>query len=234
MNDLATHQAGTSVVVPGGNAFEAYGQSVSQKSIVGDILKFTKFGEWVSGKDETEMADETKLIANMDELLVGWVRWEDSKPTDQIMGKVAEAFRPARRNELGDTDEAAWETDDNGVPQDPWRLTNYLVLKEPGGEQLYTYATSSRSGLNAVGELCKVYGKQMRQRPDDYPVVELQASSYIHPKYKKIFTPQLIVSGWSSKAEFAEAMESASQAEKPAEEAPADAKKKAGAGATKF
>jgi len=203
MNEVAEiSRQGTAVTVPGGNAFEDYGNAASQKSIVGDILKFTKFGEWVSG-NETELEKGTKLIANMDELLIGWVRWEDSKPTEQIMGKVADGHKPARRSEMGDNDESLWEID-NGKPKDPWQLTNYLVLKEESGDQLYTYATSSKSGISAVGELCKLYGKQMRQRPDEYPIVELQASNYVHDKYGKIFTPVLSVFGWAGKSSFAD------------------------------
>jgi len=203
MNDLTVQQQGTAITVPGnGNAFEAYGNAVSQKSIVGDILKFTKFGEYVAGQDEKEMPKGQRLIANMDELLTGWVRWEDNKPTDQIMGRVADGFMPQRRNELGDTDESLWEKDDDGRPRDPWQKTNYLVLKAEGEEQLYTFATSSKSGLNAIGELCKVFGRQMRQRPDDFPIVALNAGSYIHPKYKKIFVPNLDVVDWIAKADF--------------------------------
>lgn len=206
MNDLTVQQQGTAITVPnGGNVFEAYGQAASQKSIVGDILKFTKFGEYVAGQEEAELPEGRQLVANMDELLIGWVRWSDNKPTDQIMGRIVDGFVPARRHELGDTDESMWETDDDGRPRDPWQKTNYLVLKAAGEEQLYTFATSSKSGLNAIGELCKVYGKQLRQRPDEFPVVALNAGSYIHPKYKKIFVPKLDVVGWAPKSEFAEA-----------------------------
>lgn len=235
MNDLTVQQQGTAVTVPGnGNPFEAYGNAVSQKSIVGDILKFTKFGEYVTGQDESEMPKGQRLIANMDELLTGWVRWEDNKPTDQIMGRVADGFMPQRRNELGDTDESLWEKDDDGRPRDPWQKTNYLVLKAEGEEQLYTFATSSKSGLNAIGELCKVFGRQMRQRPDEFPVVALNAGSYIHPKYKKIFVPNLDVVGWIAKADFGTmdvGSESNSEEADQPEAAPATGKSKAKASA---
>lgn len=239
MNDLTAQQQGTAITVPGnGNAFEAYGNAVSQKSIVGDILKFTKFGEFVAGQDEQEMPEGKRLIANMDELLTGWVRWEDNKPTDQIMGRVADGHMPARRSEMGDTDEDLWEKDDEGRPRDPWQKTNYLVLKAEGEEQLYTFATSSKSGLNAVGELCKVFGRQMRQRPDDFPIVALNAGSYIHPKYKKIFVPKLDVVGWVAKADFGTLdgnSESTADEAPPAETEAAPAKKGKGAAAqTRF
>lgn len=235
MNDVATiEKQGTAVAISGGNAFEAYGNAVSQKSIVGDILKFTKFGEFVAGQDESELAAGTRLIANMDELLIGWVRWEDNKPTEQLMGRVAEGFQPSRRNELGDDDESRWETDDDGKPRDPWQRANYLILKAEEGDQLYTFTTGSKSGLNAIGELCKVYGRQMRQRPDDFPIIALTPDFYIHPKYKKIFVPKFEIVGWAQKSSLNEALGNANSASDaaPAEEtAPPKDKKSTGKGA---
>lgn len=233
MNNVATiEKHGTAVAIAGGNAFEAYGNSVSQKSIVGDILKFTKFGEFVAGQDESQLAAGTRLIANMDELLIGWVRWQDNKPTDQLMGRVSEGFQPARRNELGDEDEGRWEQDDDGKPRDPWQRANYLILKAEDSDQLYTFTTGSKSGLNAIGELCKVYGRQMRQHPDDFPIIALTPDFYIHPKYKKIFVPKFDLVGWAPKSSMDEALGEAGSAsgdDTPAEAAPAA--KKAGKGA---
>ena len=54
-------------------------------------------------------------------------------------------------------------------------ITNYLQMKaqdweatewDVGDESLFTFTTSSRGGLSAIGELCKIYGKHMRQRPE--------------------------------------------------------------------
>lgn len=234
MNDVATiEKQGTAVAVSGGNAFEAYGNAVSQKSIVGDILKFTKFGEFVAGQDEIELKAGTRLIANMDELLIGWVRWEDSKPTEQLMGRVAEGFQPARRNELGDDDESRWERDDDNKPRDPWQRANYLILKAEDSDQLYTFTTGSKSGLNAIGELCKVFGRQMRQRPDEFPIVALTPDSYIHPKYKKIFVPKFEIVGWAPKSSLNEALGNATEELKD-EAAPAPKKGKGAAAETRF
>ena len=240
MNDVATiDRAGTSVAVAGsGNAFEDYGNAVSQKSIVGDILKFTKFGEFVAGQDEEELPEGTRLIANMDELLTGWIRWEDNKPTDQLMGRVVDRFQVARRNDLGDTDEAQWERDDDNKPRDPWQRANYLVMKAEDSDQLYTFTTGSKSGLNAIGELCKLFGRQMRQRPDEFPIVALTPDFYIHPKYKKIFVPKFDIVGWAPKSDVAKALGDAGSSDagdaagaKPAEEQEAVPAKASGKGA---
>jgi hypothetical protein len=73
--------------------------------------------------------------------------------------------------------------DEQGRERDPWQFSNYLILKTPGekgDDALFTFTTSSRGGLNAIGELCKAYGKAMRQRPDELPVIALGVGSYQH------------------------------------------------------
>jgi hypothetical protein len=46
---------------------------------------------------------------------------------------------------------------------------------------LYTFATSSRGGINAIGMLSKEYGKNMRVDPEALPIVELDSDSW--PRY---------------------------------------------------
>jgi len=233
MNELATQNQGTAVGAVAGNYFQSYGEQVSQRSIVGKLLKFSK-GDFLMGEDNEEVAVGTQLIANMDELMVGWIRWADSKPTEQIMGRVAEGYQPPRRNELGDDDKSRWEVDEQGRERDPWQFSNYLIMKTPGedGEDsLFTFTTSSRGGLNAIGELCKAYGKEMRQRPDEFPIVALEVGSYQHSNkaYGRIKFPIFKIVGWAPKAELNEALDGAGGDEPRAEAAPAA--KKAGKGA---
>lgn len=241
MNDLATQQAGTSIVNPGGNFFQSYGDQVSQKSIVGKLLKFSK-GDYLVGEDNEEIEEGTQFVANMDELMVGWIRWADSKPTDQIMGRVSEGYQPPKRNTLGDDDKSHWEEDEQGRERDPWQFSNYLIMKSPDGkdeDSLFTFTTSSRGGLNAIGELCKAYGKAMRQRPDEFPIVALKVGSYQHSNkaYGRIKFPIFEVVGWAAKSDFAEALSDSSTAtDEPAESAPAPTKKAnaKGAAQTRF
>lgn len=216
MNDLAVQQTGTSVGAVGGNYFQSYGDQVSQKSIVGKLLKFSK-GDYLMGEDNEEVEEGTQFIANMDELMVGWIRWEDGKPTDQIMGRVSEGYQAPKRNTLGDDDKDQWEVDEKGQPRDPWQFSNYLILKTPGesgDDHLFTFTTSSRGGLNAIGELCKTYGKAMRQRPDEFPIISLGVGSYMHSnkQFGRIKYPIFAVQGWVAKAEFVEALTEAAGA----------------------
>jgi len=192
----------TSVNAP--NAFESYGAAMSMTSITGTLIKFNK-GDWVTGDDE-DLEENTELVANMDQLMVGWIKWVDQRPTEQIMGTVVSGYQAPRRNELGDTDQAEWEVDEQGRPRDPWQFSNYIVMKDPGEstseEHLYTFATSSKGGLGAIGVLCREFGKEMRTRPDQYPIVRLGADSYRHPTYGRIHTPIIKIVGWEDKSLF--------------------------------
>jgi hypothetical protein len=190
--------------------FESYGQSAANTPIVGRLLKFNK-GDWLAGQDEEELERGTQLVAVMDQLFIGWIKWVDSKPEEQRLGKVVEGYRPEKRKELGDTDETLWEVDDQGRARDPWQFTNHLILRNPGttgedDEDLYTFATSSRGGINAIGELCKAYGKAMRMKPEEWPVVELDVDSYNHSnkEFGRIKIPVIKLVDWEPKTGVAQ------------------------------
>lgn len=211
------------------NAFEAYGDQASQRSIVGTLLKFSK-GDWLAGEDQEDVEVGTKYVANMDQLMVGWIKWVDNKPVEQIMGPVAEGFQPPRRNTLGDEDESEWEIDENtSRPRDPWQFSNYIVLQAEDSDELFTFATSSRGGLGAIGELSKAYGKEMRSRPDEYPVIEIGTTSYQHrdKRIGRIYVPTFKIVDWQPKSDFAvEGAEAEVEEVKPAPKKAATSGKK--------
>jgi hypothetical protein len=71
---------------------------------------------------------------------------------------------------------------------------------------VYTFTTSSKTGRGAVGEILKDYGHHIRQHPDEYPVVELQRRSYIHPKFGEQRVPVLKRVGWVKAKPYADAL----------------------------
>ena len=200
------------------NPFESYANAMSTNRIVGELLKFAK-GDYFAGQQAREIPLGTKFVAIMDQLMIGWVKWRDAAPVEQIMGLLAQGYKPKRRSELDDNDPAQWETDDEtGDPQDPWQFTNYLILADPNTKELYTFAASSRGALGAVGELCKERGKHMREKPDEDPVIKLGVGSYLHRNkaYGRIKFPILEVVDWVDKAPFVQALEGTGTTE-PAE-----------------
>jgi hypothetical protein len=207
MNDMTTRTSGA-VALPERNVFEAYSEAANGNRIVGDFLKFSK-GDWLFGRNADEMDRGTRLVANVLELKVGWQRWEGGKPTDSNMGRVMDAFIPPVRASLGDNDKDLWERDEQtGQPRDPWQLTNTLILKAELGDDLYTFSTSSKGGIGAIGKLAGEFGKHMRARPNELPVVALEVDSYAHPNKAlgRIKTPVFKLVGWTDKSAFEDAL----------------------------
>jgi hypothetical protein len=210
MNEITNAQ--TTTLAPQqqhANPFEAYGNAVAPRMIVGRLLKFSQGFNFQAGQDGVEVPVGTVLAAIMPMLTAGWVKWEGALPTEQIVGSVADGFTPPKRKDLGDTDEAAWAEDESGQRRDPWQLTNYLIMADPKTHELFTFATSSKGGLGAVGELCKTYGKMMRQRPDHIPIVKLDFGSYKprDPTRSRVKFPILEVIGWTDKQQYLHLLE---------------------------
>ena len=215
MNEMTTRQ-GTAVADPNANVnyFTSYGDQMSQQTIVGKLLKFSK-GDWIAGEDNEDVEHGTKFIANMDEFLVGWIKWENNKPIEHVMGNLAQGYAPPKRHELPDQDESKWEIDPaSKEPRDPWQFTNYLLLKrldddgrpinEDGNDGAYTLTVSSKGGISAMARFTKAFGAKMRQRPDQWPIVELEGDSYPHKNkaFGRIKVPVFNLTGWISKDQF--------------------------------
>jgi len=177
------------------NPYAAYGEQATGGAR--NIIKFRK-GRYFYSQDDIEIPVGPRLIANMAGAKVGWVRWWDGRPTDEVMVLIADGVAPPRRSELGDDDRSQWETDDRGDPKDPWQFTNHLPLKGPETGDEFLFATSTRGGIGAIGACAKTYGTVYRQKPGKLPVVELQASDYAHPNkaYGRVDVPVFELVDW--------------------------------------
>lgn len=210
MNDVALRQGTALAAQETDDPFADLVRDEGSRSIRGTLLKFDK-GDWLAGKEATEIPLGTKLVAHIPELLRGWVRWEDNKPTDHIMGKVSDRFKMPRRDELGDHDKSMWETDNNGKERDPWQKTYYLLLlgAEEGHDELYTFSAASKGGIDAVLDLCAKYSAGKRkQKGDVLPIVALGGGSYMHPNRElgRIKTPDFKLVGWAPATIFDDAL----------------------------
>ncbi len=195
MNSTAlapTTPAGALAHPPGYDPYAAYGE---QASSVRTYITF-KNGEYLFGVEDDVIPLGTRFVANMPGLRVGWKRWAGGRVTDDLLDLLADAVPPRRRNDLGDLDQGLWELDDKKQPRDPWQFTNELTLRgvETGDE--FVFATSSKGGLGAIGELCKAYGKLYRQKPGLLPVIELGHDHYAHKVYGKTYFPVLKLVDW--------------------------------------
>src|SRR6266478_4139283 len=134
------------------NPYEAFGAAATQRTIIGQILKFTK-GFWKSGQNSIEVDPDIQLIVDMRTLLVGWQKWENDKPVDNHMGLVSARYQAPGRGMIGDHDKELWEKDEvSGEPRDPWQRSNMVYMRAIGtagdddddNKGQFTFITSSR------------------------------------------------------------------------------------------
>ena len=197
---------GAMMEVDPNDVFNQYGESASSRPL-GTFLKFSK-GDWLYGMDGKELPRGTKMVANMLQFRIGWQRWWDNKPTDQESGLLISGYKPPRRSELGDHDQNEWEVDETtGKPRDPWQFFNAVPMTDVKGEELYIFSTSSRGGIGALGELCKIYARFRRLNPTKLPIVALGVDSYMHSNraFGRIKVPQFQLAGWADVTLFQKA-----------------------------
>lgn len=192
MNAVVELNNGTAVAT-GYDPYAAYGQEAASGG--GAYLKFSK-GEWLLGQNDDEVELGRKLVANMSELSIGWIRWSEKKPVERRMGLLAQGFKPEARDALGFDDQTLWERDKDDKPIDPWSFTNELPCADPETGEQMTFSASSKGGIGAVGNLCKAYGREYRQRDGQVPVIELGRDSYKHPEYGKTYVPVVSIISW--------------------------------------
>ncbi|MEY9413740.1 hypothetical protein ABIF69_000182 [Bradyrhizobium japonicum] len=186
--------------------FQAFADAVAPQHIVGKLLKFSK-GDWLAGEN-SEPVEQTAFIAGLHALMTGWVKWKDNKPVEHEMVCISSRLLPPRRQELGDDDQSAWETDDDGEKRDPWQLTSYLPVIAADDGEVFTFTASSKGGLDALGKLSRAYAAHRRRAPTELPVISLGSSGYQHKirSYGFIKTPVFLVTGWAPAARFNETM----------------------------
>ena len=177
--------------------FEGYGNAATARPFDGDLFVFSK-GDFLGGQEKEDIPIGTRFRAKMKNLMVGWVCWQANAPIDHRMGLVVEGFQAARRPALGDLNKDSWERDSEGEPRDPWQFTNHLPMDRVDDSKAFTFVTSSKGGLGCIGELCKEYGKHVRQHPDEDPVIEIDVGSYLHRDRSRgrVKYPIFKVVGW--------------------------------------
>jgi hypothetical protein len=196
----------TDVTLTGGggnrDVYMAVADAVAPKHVQGSLLKFNK-GEWLAGEKQEIVPNGTRVIAAVDQILMGWVFWEDGKPTDHRMVLVSSGEAPARRAELGDLDQSRWEKDASGELRDPWAMTFYVPMVDDTGE-VFTFSTTSRGGKNAVADILRHYSRNRNSNPGKFPVMALESDTYQHSnaQYGRIKYPVFKQVGWENQAVF--------------------------------
>ena len=158
------------------------------------ILRFEK-GDWLLGQDKKELKLGTLLLANMAGVEWGWVRWQDSRPTDRRMGLLAEGYQVEPRSALPDQDRDMWDLDDKGYKRDPWQKMIEIPVRIPDGDELLM-AGGSRGWEGCCKALFEAYGKGLKEGRQGTPVIKLGGSHYDHKMYGRVKVPVLELVEW--------------------------------------
>ena len=181
-----------------GDPYAAYGATVGTDT---PFLKFVK-GQFKFGVDDEVLPLGTRLVPHMAELKAGFIKWKDGAPEDEVMVRIVDGKAIPQRDDLGDDDRNAWETDPNGTPQDPWQVCNTLPMKDPETGQEFIFTTGSRGGVGAVGKLSTGYGRQRHKQVDKLPIIEIGADSYRHRTYGEVSYPTFQIVSWEAEADL--------------------------------
>jgi hypothetical protein len=168
---------------------ERYLDEIAPAAIVGRLIKFTKDGAFITPDDEAEIKDDVDFVALCDQTLIGWLKFNDNAPPDRIMGLLYDGFAMPPKEVLPDRDPSTWSDGLDGQPEDPWKHHMYLVLQAGATGELYTFATTSKTGRRAVGNLLRHYDRMQKTHPDELPVVRLKAGGFQHKDERIGFVP---------------------------------------------
>ena len=175
--------------------FREMAAALRTKSGFGGVprMKFTK-GLWLAGAADVSM-NGAELLAHPDQAMFGWCMWQNKKPVDYYVGRVADRYQPPKRSQLGNNDPAKWEKKDS----DPWQLTFYLPLTDLGNGALYVYSTTSGGGRDALANLQEAYADNRQFHPQDahkLPLVKLEREHYQRPEFGRVEKPIFEIVRW--------------------------------------
>ena len=138
--------------------------------LAGDPLYFKK-GTWYRGQEVFE-PQGLHFLVNPHEAFTGWTRWSDKKPIEHRLVRCTDYHRKEPREALGHLDKNGWETNDRGIPQDPWQPSDRIVLRTMDTAQdLLTFITSSVGGRNAIAKLLGKVARSPHAAEGKMPVV---------------------------------------------------------------
>jgi hypothetical protein len=185
------------------------------------FLQFSgKTGGFTFGQKKEEMELGTRFAVMMNEYCRGWICWKEEEKIDEKMYRVVDRLPPSE-DEL--PDHGPYEEYDDGST-DGWSAQASILLRavDDGVGTQYLFNTSSNSGIRALGDLAKSYGKVFHLKVDEnghplVPVVEIDQDSFMSKSKKigKIYTPVFNIVDWVSAESLQAGIDSQSAGENP-------------------
>jgi hypothetical protein len=154
------------------------------------FMRFTKFGEWMFGTDNTEVEEGSIWAVNPTGFTHGFIAWDQENTSKGPTGEVmVSATLPMPLQESLPAVTGSWAKC-VGIQL---RCTN----GEDEGLQV-VFKSSSTGGRKAYADMVQAVVAQLGKDPaTPVPLVSLEADSYAHKTYGKIFTPKIVIVGWA-------------------------------------
>src|SRR5262249_29621632 len=122
--------------------------------IGGVFIKFSKDGGYCKQAEDAQNPTGTGDAVVYDEVRGGGRKVvEKGQQRERKMGPVFSGFVPARREELGDLDEAQWEIGLSGKPTDPWQFQVLVPMHDTKNGEMYIFGTTSVTGRRECDKL---------------------------------------------------------------------------------
>jgi hypothetical protein len=178
------------------NMATALAQSASQAgaSVSSDAyMKFSKFGEWIYGVENTEVEDGSVWAVNPFGFMHGYTAW-GTKAHGTEGQNVGEVMVPAMQS----------MPQEGMLPQvkGEWSKAVGIQMRCTNGEDegvQVMFKANSRGGRKAYAALLQTLVARMAtDEANCMPLVSLQSDSYDHKQYGKIFEPVITVVGWAA------------------------------------
>jgi hypothetical protein len=163
------------------------------------FLKYVK-GTFVFGIDGDELPLGTELVPHMEEIKIGWLKWQGGEVVEANMALWAAGH--AYREDLGDLDQDLWDVDDDGKAIDPWSETATVPFKNSRTGEEFTFSTSSGGGRQAVAKLVYAWRHGVTQGKTGLPVVAIGSDTYKHKKFGPVHFPVFKIARWADEADL--------------------------------
>lgn len=154
-------------------------------------VKYTKYGEWVYGQDDTEIDSKQQWAVNPLAAGIGFVGWGDKEHGNEGT-PLGEHFAHPVAGEPILEQETLDEIDGQWLPAIKMEFKN---LEDKTELVWKANSTGARNAYKTVME--KVADRLEAENAYCVPVVTMGKSHYQHTKYGKIFTPLLEVVAWA-------------------------------------
>ena len=178
------------------------------------ILKLSKGGQWNYGKEDNEVAEDSRWRIFPDTFRHGYKDWFGGKPIYSKMYLAGQRTIQAIQLELLSREDALRQFDPElnddqiatilaakGKDGCQRTLTYEFDLRCVAGENegaFVRYSNGSLSGKEAVAKLSALIGGQGALSEYFFPVVQLETTWYKHDKWGRIYKPIFKVVGWEN------------------------------------